>query len=270
MSFNAALLAFGASLLVGSFVLLVASLTLVALHEIGYIPDFKEDLTAYQNFQVVGMHAYYECLRAESTLFNTLYNSLGGAFDVLSKPIDDLSWVQPAFHIAASFLFVTLAFFGATRRRIVSGSASALSCFAIFATIPLGLPALDSYLYKNTPCSARSIQAAGNRTAEDQVRWLAEMHGKNIGTSGGAMMLTGVEPQQRSLVLRVRVGERTTSRDDFNAWVRNFRRKRVTEFCSSDHGAHYRRLGMSQVWVLRYADTDLVETVVESADQCKR
>ena len=134
----------------------------------------------------------------------------------------------------------------------------------------LGLTRYEEYLYASTPCSARSIDAAGVRTAEDAVRRSAAFHTENIGRGDGPLTLTGVETQQRSLILRARVNERTTSRENFADWVQGFRRKLLANFCTSEYGSYYQRNGISQVWVLRYADTDLSDTVVQSADQCKR
>jgi hypothetical protein len=262
--------AFGASFLVASFVLAVSAATLVLLREAGYIPGFKQDMTAFHNFEAVGMSAYYECLRDESRVFNALYNGLGGSFDALSKPLDDLSWVQPTFHIAAALLFVALVFLASKPPKFIAASTATIACVVVFATIPLGLPRYDEYLYATTPCSARSIEAAGVRTAEDQIRSLAERHAKNVGRSDGPLTLTAVEPQQRSLIFRIRVSERATSRDHFEEWARHFRQKLVAGFCTSSYGAYYQRNGMSQVWVLRYADTELAETVVQSKEQCTR
>src|SRR5262249_30055760 len=161
----------------------------------------------------------------------------GGAFDTLNKPIDDLSWVQPILHVAASILFVSLVFLGARRRRIVAGLGSVLSCVCIITAVPFGLIALDRYLYKSTPCSARSVEAAQQRTADDQVRmlvegWLARMRAEN---GEQTVRLTGVEQQKRSLVLRLQANERARSREGFDQWVQDFRRTLVNDFCRSDH-----------------------------------
>lgn len=88
---RAAMLAFGASFLIGSFVLAGASLTLACLRYVGFVPDFHEDLAAFQNFKKIGMQAYFDCLRGESVVYNVLYNGLGGAFEDLRDPIGALS-----------------------------------------------------------------------------------------------------------------------------------------------------------------------------------
>ena len=95
---------------------------------------------------VIGEQAYHECLRKESTLFNALYNAAGGAYGALRYPIDELSYVQPILHFAASFVFATLAFFGASRRRPAAVLAAALGCVAIFGTFPFGVGAYANYL----------------------------------------------------------------------------------------------------------------------------
>jgi hypothetical protein len=124
------------------------------------------------------------------------------------------------------------------------------------------------HLYETTPCGARSVDAATDRTAEDQVRILAEEHTKqNVGRPNGSIVLIGVESQQRTLILRVRVEEHATDKDNFPMWATAFRRRIVQDYCTSDYGAFFQRIGVSQVWLLRYADTDLVDTVVQSADQ---
>jgi len=270
MFLKPALLAYGASFLIGGFVLAVASATLVALREVGYIPDFKHDLARMPNFHVIGMQAYYDCLRKESTLFNALYNGVGGAYEGLRPPIDNLSYVQPLLHVAASFLFAGLVYFGTKRKKVAAGLAALLSCMAIFGSFLFGLTAYDSYLFATTPCGQRSVQEAQLRTAEDTVREMAEHHAtRNIGRPNGLLMLTGVEAQERTLILRIRVEEHATNRENFPMWVSALRRRIVQGYCISDHGALFRRIGISEVWLLRYADTELVDKIVQSADHCR-
>jgi hypothetical protein len=146
-----------------------------------------------------------------------------------------------------------------------------LGSAAIFASFPFAFGAYFDHLYETTPCGTRSVHAATDRTAEDQVRILADEHTKqNVGRPNGSIVLIGVEAQQRTLILRVRVEEHATDKDNFPMWATAFRRRIVQDYCTSDYGALFQRIGVSQVWLLRYADTDLVDTVVQSADQCRQ
>ena len=121
---NAAFLAYGASLLIGSFILAGASLTLAGLRYVSFIPDFNSDLASFENFKTIAMQTYLDCLRDESVLFNAIYNGWGGAFEGLPFPLDELSYVQPAFHAAASLLFIAMVFSGGSPRWTAAAAAA--------------------------------------------------------------------------------------------------------------------------------------------------
>lgn len=109
-----------------------------------------------------------------------------------------------------------------------------------------------------------------NRTAEDIVRELAENHARDIGKRWGNLIITGVEQQQRSLILRARVSERDANAEEFAQMMKNFRQRAIHDYCTLEHSGHLRRAGVSQVWMIQYANTELVERIVQSEDQCRR
>lgn len=270
---KAACLTYGACFLIGSFLVAGASLTLAGLHEVGYIPDFRPDPTSFKNYFQIGMQAFWDCLRDESMLFNVLYNGVEGRFENLNEPIDLLSWLQPLLFLATSLLFAGLAFFGAEHRRWAAAVTAVLSVGMVIGGMALGLVAvLGTNFYETTQCSDRGIQAAEQNTTEDQARLLAEKLTRDIGNryQNGAI-LTGVDRQRNSVVLRVQVPLGVTDNKSFPNWVKSKRQEAIRSYCSSeDWATYFRKLGLSYVWVYRYADTDLVETVVQSADQCHR
>jgi hypothetical protein len=265
-----AFLAYGAGFLISSFLLAGASLTLVSLRGGGYVPDFRINPSAVENFEIIGTWAYLDCLRSHSTLFATLYSTAGGPFNYLPEPLVALSWVQPAFEIASSFMFAALSFFGATRRKWGAALAAALSCSIIFISLPFGLRAYKNHLDEKTHCLEQAVQEAWKRTAEDEVRMMAENFNKNMQRDDGPLRFMSAEAQQKSLIVRVRVSDQAFDRIRFERFARDFGRRLIQEYCGSERGARFRAAGIAEVWVMRYGESELVETIVQSADQCKR
>jgi hypothetical protein len=102
------------------------------------------------------------------------------------------------------------------------------------------------------------------------VRILAERHRKNLGRQNDYFTLLAADPRENALVLTIRVNESATTQDGFRVWVDGQRRRLVDAFCKSSWGNYYARVGISQVWVYQYADTNVFETVVQSADACQQ
>ena len=271
MFMKMALLTYGASFFLTGLIVAGAGLTLAALQWVGYIPHFGHDSPLFTHWDAIGMRFYWDCLRKDHLLANVIYHGLGGSFETLREPINHLAHVHRAFYVAAALLFAVLAFFGASHRRIAAGLAAALSSALAIAGIVVVVGAYRLHLHTSTPCLQQALDATGDRTAEDQVRMLAELHAARIGTSRREMSLTGVEARRRSLILRVRIHERVTDAVGFRSWVDGFREREVRDFCEGNRWpASFHKLGIIHVWVLRYADTDLTETVVVGADQCTR
>ncbi len=269
---KAVFLAYGACFLIAGFLVAGASLTLAGLREFGYIPDFRPDPTSYENFTQIGNQAYFDCLREESMLFNVVYHGVEGRFDTLNHPIDDLSYVQTILLIAAWLLFAVLAFFGADRRRWVAAIAAGLSVGIFTGVTSFGLKVWVPHLHAKSPCSASSLDAAEQKIAVDYVRKLTENYSKEIGRDrGNGFVITSVEQRQLSVILRVQSPKHAQGVEGFAKWARSTQQEVTRNYCSSEGDATlFRKLGVSRVWVYRHADTDLVETVVESADLCRR
>jgi hypothetical protein len=217
------------------------------------------------------MVAYNACQRMESLVFNALYNGLGGAYGALRAPVDELSYAQPVLHVAASILFAALVFLGVQRRRLAAAAAALLGSVITFAALLAALAVYANYLHAATSCSERSIAAAGTMTAEDQARIMAANLARTMKFSGDALMLDGVEAQGRSVIVRIRAAEHKDGPAGFAAFVDQFRRRSVTDFCNDPAGnAFWHKLDVKRVTVFRYADTGITETVVLSNDQCTR
>jgi hypothetical protein len=270
---KACCLAYGACFFITGLLLAGASLTLSVLYSVGYIPDFRTDLASYASFQQVGKHAYWNCLREESVLFNAFYNGFAGSYETLKKPIDGLSYVQPVLFIAASFLFGGLAYYGANHRRWAAAAAAILSAIGVISVVLVSAVALDRNLYLTTSCAQRAIKSTYEKTGEDKARFMAEMYTRHVKGKQGPnkiFSLTDVEHEKRSVTLRWRVNERATDENGFADFIEQQRKKLLREYCKSDSAGSDQLSGMTEVWVFRYADTDLVETVVKNQDQCRR
>jgi len=266
-----AFLAFGASFLIGNFMLAGASLTLFGLREVGYIPDFNVDMTLVRNYEKIGELAYWECLSQQSILFDALYHGFAaGNFKALRAPLDELYYLEGIFLLAASVLFTILAYFGSERRRWASGLAAGLSSALIIAGIEIGDNALGHHLRQTTPCEKQFVEDMFNRTAEDIVRAIAENHAKDIGKRWGNLIVTGVDQDERSLILRFRVSERDANPEEFAQMMKGLRQRAIHDYCTLEHSARLRKAGVSQVWMIQYANTELVERIVQSEDQCRR
>jgi len=270
-----AFLAYGACYLIGNFMLAGASLTLFGLREVGYIPDFNVDMSLVRNYEKIANEVYRECVREHSILFDTLYHGFAAtAFTALRYPLDGLYFLEHIFASVASVLFTILAYFGSERRRWASGLAAGLSSALIIAGIIIGDRAWGDHVARTTPsCDKQYIEDVYNRTGEDRARVLAEMYSRLLkGKQGPTKIfhLTDVEQHKRSLTLRWRVNERATDENRFADFMEQQRKKLVREYCNSDSRASDPSSEISEVWVFRYADTDLVETVVKSADQCRQ
>jgi len=109
-----------------------------------------------------------------------------------------------------------------------------------------------------------------NRTAEDIVRAIAENHAKDIGKRWGNLIVTGVDQDERSLILRFRVSERDANPEEFAQMMKGLRQRAIHDYCTLEHSARLRKAGVSQVWMIQYANTELVERIVQSEDQCRR
>lgn len=248
-----------------------ASLTLSGLREVGYIPDFNIDMSLARNYEKIAGQAFVECLREHSILIDALYQGFAAtAFRALRPPLDQLYFLEHIFALVGSVLFTILAYFGSQRRRWASGLAAALSSAVIIAGIIIGDMAWARHVGRTTPCQQEFIEDMFNRTAEDMVRLMAEHHTKDIGKRYGNFVLTGVEQQKRSLILRVRVSERDSNAEEFAQVLKKFRQRAIHDYCTLEHSRHLRRVGISQVWLIQYADTEFVERVVQSEDQCRR
>jgi hypothetical protein len=228
-------------------------------------------MTLVRNYEKIGELAYWECLSQQSILFDALYHGFAASnFRALRDPLDKLFYLEPIFALAASVLFTILAYFGSERRRWASGLAAGLSSASIIAGIVIGDSALSDHLRQTTPCEKQFVKVMFNRTAEDIVRELAENHARDIGKRWGNLIITGVEQQQRSLILRARVSERDANAEEFAQMMKNFRQRAIHDYCTLEHSGHLRRAGVSQVWMIQYANTELVERIVQSEDQCRR
>lgn len=269
---KAACLAYGACFLICSFLLAVASLTLVGLRQVGYIPDFNVDMTSVRNYVLIGEQAFRECLREQSIIFDATQNGFGGAFKALRYPLDKLTYVQPIFFFVAPVLFAVLTFFGAERRRWAAGLAAGLSGTAVVVGLAIGEFLWAHYLWATTPCPSHAIVSAERATAEEQLRRLEELYSGRVGQEQEyGKVLTGVERTKDSLILRMHISKRAMDPEGFAKWIAGFRKVSIRDFCSAKRwAAHYRIAGISRVWIFRYGDTELEETVVESANQCRR
>jgi hypothetical protein len=267
-----AFLAYGACYLIGNFMLAGASLTLSGLREVGYIPDFNVDMSLARNYEKIANDAWRDCLREHSILFDALYHGFAAtAFRALRYPLDGLYFLEHIFALVASVLFTILAYFGSERRRWASGLAAGLSSALIIAGIIIGDRAWGEHVARTAPsCEKLYIEDMFNRTAEDMVRLLADSHAKDIGKRYGNLIITGVEQQKRSLILRGRVSERDANAEEFAQMMKNFRQRAIHDYCTLEHSARLRKAGISQVWIIQYADTELVERIVQSDDQCRR
>jgi hypothetical protein len=265
-----ALLTYGACLLLGSFVLAGAAVTLAVSRELGFIPNLKRDAQVYEQFEAAANLAYYECLRAESAMMNAFYSAFLGPFEELRFPIDELSFMLPVSYVGASLLFVVLCFFGASRRRWVAASTAGLSCAIIFAAMLVAAAAYGNYLYRTTPCIDRAIQSTFLRSGEQHARELASVHLQGKGVKVGASTLVDVDVDKRSVILRVQVDPELVARDAFPDWASKFRRRILDDFCDSATAKSFQTFGLSRVRVLRYGDTETTETVVENPDSCKK
>jgi hypothetical protein len=211
-------------------------------------------------------------LREHSILFDALYHGFAAtAFRALRYPLDGLYFLEHIFALAGSVLFTILAYFGSERRRWASGLAAGLSSALIIAGIIIGDRAWGEHVARTAPsCEKLYIEDMFNRTAEDMVRLLADSHAKDIGKRYGNLIITGVEQQKRSLILRGRVSERDANAEEFAQMMKNFRQRAIHDYCTLEHSARLRKAGISQVWIIQYADTELVERIVQSDDQCRR
>jgi hypothetical protein len=101
---------------------------------------------------------------------------------------------------------------------------------------------------------------------------LAKSYDKHIGRPfGNGVIITGVERKGTSLIYRVQVPSHPNGVEGFVNWVTSRRQKSIRAYCGSDDWATYsRNIGLTQVWVYRYADTDRVETISQSPEQCTR
>ena len=269
---KSACLAFGACTLIGSFLIAGASLTLAGLHKVGYIPDFIPDPTSFENYMQIGKQAYLDCLREQSMLFGLLFDGLGDRYERLKDPIDEISWVWGVLFIVAWVLFAVLAFFGTERRRWAAAVAASLSVPIVIGVAALGLKVWSNHLEAITPCQGRMALAAEQATAEDQVRHLAKMFEGIIGrTLKHGATVTDVGHRGKSVILRLQTPTHAEGVEGFKNWADRQRRTAILDYCSSNEKTTYwRKLGLSFVWVYRYADTDLAETVLQSPDQCTR
>jgi len=127
------------------------------------------------------------------------------------------------------------------------------------------------HLQATTSCTKRSIEAADQTTAAEYVHSLAAIYAERIGhphRPTGAV-LTDVDQKGTSLILRVHVPKHDGGVEGFVKQLDLGRRQANRHYCSSNESSTYwRRLGVSYVWIYRYADTDLVETVVQNPDVC--
>jgi hypothetical protein len=267
---KAAFLSFGGALLFGSFFLAVAAATVWVAHATQLIPNFTHDLETYKSFVEAGMSAYYDCLKNENILFRVIYNGLGGAFEMLRWPIDGLSYVQPMFDVWGAIVFGILVGPASRTRHLIAAMVPPLSGIIVFSAALFGVTKLEAYLNATTVCSELSTNYAEAVSAKDQVRILAERHRKNLGRQNDYFTLLAADPRENALVLTIRVNESATTQDGFRVWVDGQRRRLVDAFCKSSWGNYYARVGISQVWVYQYADTNVFETVVQSADACQQ
>lgn len=267
---KSACLAYGAGILISGFLMAGATLTMAGLHKVGYIPDFASDLASFENWGQIWNQAYLGCLRKESTLFDILYDGLGGRYERLSDPLDNLNYLSVVFLIAATILFAVLAFFGMKRRPWSAAVAAVLGAVIFYAGAYLGATAWAKHLRATSPCEQRGIQAANQATAEEYTRMLAENYRRRVGSpTGFGAVITDVEQKGTTLIVRLQIPSIANGVEGFSDWVMNRRKNLVRVYCGSEEWATYsRNIGFSQVWVYRYADTDRVETVTQSPEQC--
>lgn len=267
---SGAFVAYGACILVGSFVLAGASLTLAGLHGIDAIPELKEDLTAFANLVVVAKVARFDCLRGNSLFFNTWYHALGGGFESLRWPIDILGYLQPTEYLAGTILFGALVYFGTLRQRWSAAVLAGLSGSVVLVVVIFGAQLLVDQLDEATQCHPSSIERALRKTAEDQVDVLVQRFAADVGRPGVWMTLTSVERRDRTLILKAVVSRDAFPQTEFRSEMALFRTKLIADFCNAEYGAYYRKVGISQVWIVQYDSSDLVETIVQSEDACRR
>jgi hypothetical protein len=269
---KSACLAYGAWILISGFLMAGATLTMAGLHKVGYIPDFTSGLASFENWEQIWTQAYFDCLREENTLFAYAYDGLGGRYERLNDPLDKISYLSVVFLIAATILFAVLAFFGMKRRRWSAAVAAVLGAVIFYAGAYLGATAWAKHLRETSPCATSAVQASEQATAEDYARMLAKSMEKETGRpTRDGVILTSVEQKGTSLIFRVRAPSHPNGVEGFVNWLTSRRLELVRIYCGSEEWARYsRKIGLTQVWVYRYADTDRVETVVQSPDQCTR
>jgi hypothetical protein len=268
----AACYTYGTSYLLGAIFLCSAAMTLQTLHWFNIIPPFKYDplLWAHPEYLKSATNEIYQCLRQASSLFDLFYNGLGGQFEALHFPISGLSYVQPVSHLVLTLIYARIIALASTNR----SSWGAFSVLASVTITTVGISAFGSYytryLEESTDCVRTSIRHTLALSAEGQVKTLAQKWRPDLNIDKGGPLLTAVEQDEKTLILRFRVDPSKVGASSFIAFVGRIRKRRLNDYCSSNWGKYYRRIGISEVWIYKYGDSEIVARVIQNADQCRR
>jgi hypothetical protein len=273
---NAYFWSYGTSFVLGTMFLAGTSLTILAAHELGYIPSVAIDLALFSNttaaFDTLYSSVFAECRRAESVAFAALYHAFYGALESVHKPIDALSYVLPASYVLGLGLSAIQIYHVSSRAAVLSTVLIGLSAIVIFLSVFFAAVAYARWNEKHSACTPESIvNTAYRMSAEDYVRGLVSKLSHNVGKQiGPGVAIKNVEADRSTVIIHVEASREHMSEDGFQRWVEMVRAQKVHDYCTSHWGDTYRNVGITQVYLLKLAGTEKVERVIQSPDACRR
>lgn len=269
---NAYSWAYGTSFVLSTMFLAGTSLTILAAHNLGYIPPVTIDPALRSNVASLYTAMVADCRRAESVAFATLYHAFYAAFTNIHSPIDSLSYVLPAAYLLGVILSAIQIYYASKRRALLSAILIASSSIVFFLAVFVAVGVYVGLTERNSACTPeRIIDTAYKQSAPDYVRGLASKLTEHIGeemTPG--IFVSAVEADHLTVVVRANASPKHISEDRFRQWIAAFRDRVVTEYCASRGGQLYQKLGIAQVYVFSLAGTGKVERVIQSPDACRR
>lgn len=268
--FSAYFWSYGTSFLLGAAFMAGAALTIRAAQELGYIPPVAIDPSLFTDTESALSSLLFQCMRNESVVFSVLYHALYGSLEAAHKPIDSLSYLLPASYVLGIVLSTILVFYSATRNAVAAAVAVGLSAIASYSAILFAVFIYANWSEARSDCTADSVvDTAYQMSATDYVRRLASRLSQKVGNPiGPGILVSAVEADGRTVVIRADASPAYLSERDFQRWVAVFRKQRESEYCRSDWGSQYRKMGIAQVYLVRFGG--LVESIVQSHDACRR
>ncbi|MCH9809229.1 MAG: hypothetical protein K0U74_16000 [Alphaproteobacteria bacterium] len=263
---------FTASTLIGAVVLFGASFGIWLVSYYGLAPLPKLSVGAWADHEVwsdVAMNIYFQCLRADNYLYSLLYAGMGGPFEGLIFPVGELSYLIPAAYLLAVTAVFRLIIAVELRRSWVPALAAAAVALGTGVLILYSTVEYGQYLHVTSNCGHQSIEDALVKSGESQASYLVQLWRKEIGVENNGVTLEKVEREKKTVVLYFLLDPNHFASDKEGDEFEGRIRGRIGEYCKSEWGSYWRQVKLSEVWIVRYRNSDVLKRYIVSSDQCR-